>query len=76
MMTGLVPLRAASGQVQQGQANQANWYNGWSNFAKMKNRDPPLVMAYSCPIKCKLTPEVGLSFRPVLSHQKRQKPDS
>ena len=38
--------------------NPANWYSGWTSFAKMKNRDPPLVMAYSSPIKCKLTPEV------------------
>lgn len=50
---------AAGAQPQQGTANAANWYNGWTNFAKMKNREPPLVMAYSCPIKCKLTPEVG-----------------
>ena len=51
---------AAGAQPQQGAANNAaNWYNGWSSFAKMKNREPPLVMAYSCPLKCKLTPEVG-----------------
>ena len=39
--------------------NPANWYSGWTSFAKMKNRDPPLVIAYSSPIKCKLTPEVS-----------------
>lgn len=39
--------------------NPQRWYNGWSTFSILKNREPPLVLSYSNPIKCKLTPEVG-----------------
>ncbi|BDA43201.1 probable crossover junction endonuclease MUS81 [Coccomyxa sp. Obi] len=44
-----------------GQANNVNnpqrWYNGWSTFSTLKNREPPLVVGYSNPLKCKLTAE-------------------
>ncbi|EIE22509.1 hypothetical protein COCSUDRAFT_83466 [Coccomyxa subellipsoidea C-169] len=46
-----------NGQAQGGVNNPQRWYNGWSSFSTLKNREPPLVLAYSLPMKCKLTPE-------------------
>lgn len=38
--------------------NKQLFYNGWSSFNKLKNNEPPLVIAYSTPLKIKLTNEV------------------
>lgn len=41
-------------------------YTGWSGFKQLKNGDPPLVIAYSSPLKVKLTPEVRLKRVPAV----------
>ncbi len=36
------------------------FYDGWSCFRQLKDKDPPLVQLWSNPLKCKLTiPDVG-----------------
>lgn len=51
---------APAGTVSVGLAvsNPAGWYDGWSSFKQLKDKEPPLVLAYSNPLKCKLTTEV------------------
>ena len=44
-----------------GAENPAYWYDGWSGFKILKNNEPPLVLAYSSPMKIKLTAEVPQS---------------
>ena len=38
-------------------SRHANWYNGWSSFLQMKQKEPALVRTWSCPLKCALTEE-------------------
>lgn len=49
---------AANGQADANRNDPRSFYNGWSSFKLLKNKEPPLVMAYSNPLNCKLTPEV------------------
>eukprot|EP00884_Botryococcus_braunii_P016429 jgi/Botrbrau1/346/Bobra.110_2s0005.1 len=37
--------------------NPRNYFDGWSNFKRLVNNDPPLAIAYSNPKKLKLTEE-------------------
>lgn len=54
------PIHSKGGQVGVARpgAVQRFEYNGWSGFSDLKNKDPPYVVAYSNPVKIKLTPEV------------------
>ena len=38
--------------------NGQNFFDGWSNFKRLKNNEPPLVITYSSPMRIKLTAEV------------------
>ena len=49
----------AGNQAALGQTNAQLYFDGWSNFKRLKNNDPPYVQAYSSPVKIKLTPEVS-----------------
>ena len=44
-----------------GPANASSSYDGWSNFKRLTQGDPPLVHSWSSPMKIRLTPE-GLAL--------------
>ena len=50
-------LGAGSNQAA-GRVQGQNFFDGWSNFKRLKNNEPPLVVAYSSPMRIKLTSEV------------------
>ena len=48
----------AGTQQHAGRMNGQNFFDGWSNFKRLKNNEPPLVITYSSPMRIKLTAEV------------------
>ena len=55
----MVPaLWGAGTQQHAGRMNGQNFFDGWSNFKRLKNNEPPLVITYSSPMRIKLTAEV------------------
>jgi molybdopterin/thiamine biosynthesis adenylyltransferase len=60
-VANMMSCYTANGQAQTNRQDPRAYYNGWSSMAKLKNREPPLVIAYGNPLKCKLTPEVHTS---------------
>lgn len=54
------PIKGGSGVVGEARpgAKPQFEHNGWSSFKTLKNSEPPYVIAYSNPVKVKLTPEV------------------
>lgn len=55
------PIKGQSGVVGPSRpgAKQQFEYNGWNGFRDLANKEPPYVLAYSNPVKIKLTPEAS-----------------
>ena len=47
----------------QGRTKGQLYFDGWSNFKRLKNNDPPFVHTYSSPVKIKLSPEASLIYQ-------------